>query len=263
METLTLVFDDPLGAFLKARQRPFTCRCDGKATVKHLIESAGPPHTEVGAIRVAGRAVGFDHVPTAGQSLIVEAIAPPWDVLSPCLLRPQPLKALRFVADVNVGKLALLLRMAGLDTAYGPRWADEDLAGLAEKEGRIVLTKDSALLKRRQVVFGRYVRAVLPDDQLVEVLGLFGIGRAPAPFSRCLRCNTPLAPVAKTAIDHRLEPKTRLYFDRFTICPTCNRIFWQGSHRQAMGRRLRHIGLPVAADTAASDPSGKTVSEAG
>ncbi|WP_420875309.1 Mut7-C RNAse domain-containing protein [Prosthecochloris ethylica] len=27
-----------------------------------------------------------------------------------------------------------------------------------------------------------------------------------------------------------MEPKTRLYFDTFSICSSCQRIYWQGSH---------------------------------
>jgi len=101
------------------------------------------------------------------------------------------------------------------------------------------------LLKRRQVAFGRYVRAVRPDDQLAEVLAFFGVDRPVAPFSRCLRCNVLLEPVAKVSINHRLEPKTRLYFDRFKICPACKRIFWQGSHHQRMVARLHQAGSGV------------------
>lgn len=243
MDHVTLIFDRRLSCFVKDAKRPVTLPCDGRATVKHLIEAAGPPHTEVGAIRAAGRNVGFDHVPATGQVLAVAAMDPPLDVRMASLLRPRPLADLRFAADVNVGKLALLLRMAGLDTAYDPRWQDKELVTVAAEQGRVVLTKDRALLKRRQVVFGRYVRAVRPDDQLHEVLAFFGVARSPAAFCRCLRCNFLLVPVAKAAIDHRLEPKTRLYFDRFKICPACQRIYWQGSHHERMTARLHQAGI--------------------
>mgnify|MGYP000931653885 CR=1 FL=1 len=51
-----------------------------------------------------------------------------------------------------------------------------------------------------------------------------------APWTRCLRCNGRLRPVAKEAILNRLEPKTKLYFDEFHLCETCGQIYWQGSH---------------------------------
>ena len=57
------------------------------------------------------------------------------------------------------------------------------------------------------------------------------------PFSRCTRCNGILQAVDKQLIEHRLEPKTRKYFDTFLMCNTCKQIYWQGSHH-ARSRRL-------------------------
>ena len=54
------------------------------------------------------------------------------------------------------------------------------------------------------------------------------------PFHRCLRCNTPLVPVAKADVLDRLEPLTKLYFDEFHLCPGCNQVYWKGSHYERM-----------------------------
>jgi uncharacterized protein with PIN domain len=58
------------------------------------------------------------------------------------------------------------------------------------------------------------------------------------PFRRCTRCNGELQAVDKQVIEHRLEPKTRKYFDSFRCCMTCGQIYWQGSHH---ARSLRLI----------------------
>ena len=218
---------------------------DRKASVKDVIEACGIPHTEIGYIAVAGKGVDFSRHVNAGDPIHAEAVRMPLDVTRPDLLRPHPLPAVRFVVDVNVGKLASLLRMLGVDTAHWNGIEDAEIARLAEAEQRVVLSRDTALLKRKQIVFGRLIRAVHPDDQLREVMQCFGLRGPFRLFSRCLRCNRPLEPVEKSAVLHRLEPKTKKYFHRFTICPDCRRVYWRGSHYDEMLARLKAAGVPV------------------
>jgi len=216
---------------------------DRRASIKDVIEALGPPHTEVGAITVNGSEVDFSHLLEPGQTVHVHPVPAPLDVTVPTLLRPVPLPDLRFIVDVNVGKLAERLRLLGIDAAYDPAWRDTFIAQTAEAEGRTVLSKDLLLLKRNKVQFGRAIRAVNPDDQLLEVLGFFGLKGPFKPFTRCIHCNALLEPVPKTAIIHRLEPLTRKYFHDFHICPGCGRIYWRGSHHERMRGWLQGIGL--------------------
>jgi uncharacterized protein with PIN domain len=205
----------------------------------------GVPHTELGRILADGRPVGFDHIPRNGCFIRPLPVEPPLDVTRPTVLRPRPFDRLHFIVDVNVGKLALLLRMLGLDTAYSPEWTDREISERAAGERRTVLTRDVELLKYSRIRYGRHVRAALPDAQLVEVVGFFGIQGPFQIFSRCLRCNTKLEAVAKDLILDRLEPKTRKYYHHFKRCPTCGRIYWRGSHQQRMVERLQNAGLEI------------------
>jgi len=214
-----------------------------RASLKDIVESLGIPHTEIGAIQADGREADFGFIPEPGQTIQVSAAAVPFDVTRPSLLRPEPLPAVRFVVDVNVGRLAALLRLTGFDAAYENKLEDGQIAALAHREKRIVLSKDRALLKRSKIVFGRLVRAVRPDDQLRETLHFFGLAGPYELFTRCLLCNRVLEPVAKTDILHRLEPKTKKYFHTFKICPACDRIYWRGSHCDAMAAKLAQSGL--------------------
>ncbi len=234
---------------------------DRRAAVKDVVESLGVPHTEVGRILVAGAGgpggpggpsgtdgtdVDFSHIVAEGQELDVYAVVPPLDVTRPSLLRPEPLCGegeVRFLVDATCGKLARLLRLVGQDAAYDRAWDDEAVAELAAGEGRIVLSMDRALLKRSQVAFGRLVRAHDPQEQLAEVLRHFGVRGPFAAFSRCLECNEPLAPVEKAAVLHRLQPLTKKYFDTFYRCPSCDRIYWPGSHHDRMREWLAQAGL--------------------
>jgi uncharacterized protein with PIN domain len=52
-----------------------------------------------------------------------------------------------------------------------------------------------------------------------------------------------LKPVAKTDILHRLEPRTKKYFTDFYQCPECLKIFWKGSHYEAMTETFTALGL--------------------
>ncbi len=222
--------------------RPFARR----ASVKDVVESFGLPHTEVGRLLVNGQEADFSFQVLDGLVIEVFPVTAPWHVFRPGLLRPEPLTAITFVVDVNVGKLARLLRMVGFDTAYDQGWNDEGLAVVAERERRILLSKDRGLLSRKRVEFGRYVRAEEPREQLREVVGLLGLGESLAPFSRCMACNGVLRPVAKGDIIDRLQPLTRKYYTTFSICPDCRRIYWPGSHLEKMEKdfldRLHRTG---------------------
>ena len=204
-----------------------------EASVKDVIEACGVPHPEVGAIVAAGREVDFGYRPAAGDMIEVFPIIPPLDVTKPSRLRPEPLAGPFFVVDINVAKLGRWLRMLGFDALIPENHDDAFLAATAAT-GRVLLTRDRRLLKRRQVVFARLVRHGHPTAQLREVLSFYGLGGQERPFTRCLRCNSRLEPMAKEEILPRLEPLTRKYYSRFNHCPRCDRIYWAGSHREKM-----------------------------
>ena len=97
----------------------------------------------------------------------------------------------RFVADVMLGRLARWLRALGYDTLYYRDAPDSRLLGIALREARTLLTRDAGLAARAGPA-GRLVRAEGVDAQLREVVDAFAL-RPPAPLSRCLECNGPLA----------------------------------------------------------------------
>lgn len=212
------------------------------ASVKDIIEACGVPHTEVGRLTVGGREISFSAPGADSDTLDVYPLRPPVDVLTPTLLRPEPLSAITFAVDMNVGRLATLLRLAGFDTFYDNDISDPELIEVAAREKRILLSKDRDLLKRKKVVFGRLVREIHPERQLAEIVHLFGIKEQCKPLSRCLRCNGLLQPVDKERIIEQLEPLTRKYYDSFRRCQGCGRIYWPGSHRDGLLVLLGTLG---------------------
>ncbi len=219
-----------------------------RASVKDVVESFGIPHPEIAEITANGRQIGLDALVADHDAIEIWPLTPLCDVLTPTVLRPEPLPRLAFMVDINVAKLAGLLRMAGFDTLYDPDLTDGDLAETAAVEKRILLTRDRNLLKRKNVEFGHLVREIEPRQQWLEVIQLYGLADKLRPFSRCLRCNGPLVPVDKTKILHRLEPLTIKYYDLFHRCADCDRVYWPGSHRERMDADLATLSRQCGTD---------------
>lgn len=220
------------------RGRSFPWPCAADATLKHVIEVLGVPHTEVGLLLRNGEAADFSRRLAAGDRVSVYPDFLSLDLGPLPALQPALPGVTRFVADAHLGALARLLRLAGFDTVYDNHLADGEITALASQEERIVLTRDLELLKRREVSQGAYVHAQAPDAQLAEILGRFGLARRLRPFSLCLACNAPLQPVDKARVAERLPPRVRERQQHFSGCPVCGRVFWQGSHWRHMGERL-------------------------
>lgn len=236
MVRATFRFYEELNDFLAPplRGRDIERDCAAAATTKHMVEALGVPHTEVDLLLVNGESVGFEQLLREGDRVAVYPKFEAFDITPLLKLRPTPLRRLRFVADAHLGALARRLRMTGFDTVFDPALDDADIERLAHAEGRIVLTRDRDLLKRRGVHHGCYVRALDPAAQLREVFDRLDLARSARPFSRCMVCNAPLAPVAADAVAAVLPPRVRARRPRCSRCTGCGQLYWEGSHWQRM-----------------------------
>ncbi|WP_039796808.1 Mut7-C RNAse domain-containing protein [Nocardia araoensis] len=232
-----------LNDFLRPRERYAVLRrpCRPHQTVKDVIEAAGIPHTEVDLVLVDGEPVDFDHHPRPGGRITAYPVFETLDIGPVTLVRPHPLREPRFLADVNLGGLAKLMRLMGLDVHC--RWDAEDaeLAEASAAEHRILLTRDRGLLKRRNVTHGVYIWSDRPVDQVVEVIRRLDLVACLDPFTRCLRCGGVVVEVDKAEVEDRLQPLTRRYYDTFRQCRDCGRIYWQGSHQANLAETVAAI----------------------
>ena len=240
-------FYQELGDFLAPdlRGREFELAVHDGTTTKALVEHCGVPHGEVDLLLVDGASVDFGHKLRDGQRVSVYPVFESFDISGLTRVRPAPLRVVRFLVDANLAKLASLLRMCGLDATDAgmlpPGAADREdarLVAAARREQRIILTRDRRLLARKAVTHGCFVRSQDPEQQLLFVLRRFHLASAVRPFSRCMRCNQPLRPVAKADVLHHLPPMVRVEQQSFSRCPRCLRLYWPGSHWQRMRRRL-------------------------
>jgi uncharacterized protein len=219
------------------REPPFVRRIPEPTSVKDLLEGAGIPHTEIGAILVDGIPVTFEVSINAPCRVVA---FPAFRNLAPSelpALRPELPHVPRFVVDTHLGRLARYMRLLGFDTLYVNAAGDAWLVELARREGRVVLTRDRGLLMRKAVIWGCFVRHDDPQNQLSEVARRFDLFDHIEPFQRCLVCNGLIAPVDKADVEHELQPATRRHFDRFWQCGDCGRVYWQGTHYD----RLTHL----------------------
>jgi len=223
------------------RMVSFGCPLELSRSVKDMIEALGVPHTEVDLILANGESVDFSYSVQDGDRISVYPVFESIDISPIMRVRPQPLRETKFVLDTHLGKLAIYLRMMGFDALYRNDYQDQALARISSNEGRILLTRDRQLLKWGAVTHGYCPRASDPRQQLVEVLRRFDLFGSTAPLRRCLRCNDLLQSVSKEAISDRLQPRTRRHYHQFSICPTCGRIYWKGSHYQRMRRFIETV----------------------
>lgn len=220
-----------LNDFLRRDQRAQVLRVDfrGPQSIKHLAESLGVPHPEIGQVLVDGQEGLLSTITQDGAQVQIHPVP------NGCSIEP------RFLLDNHLGRLAAYLRILGFDCLYRNDFADEELAGILQHEERILLSRDRRLLMRNVVVHGYCPRSPDSLEQLTEVIQRFDLLKRIAPFHRCLRCNHPLKAVPKEAVLDRLEPLTKLYFDEFQICSGCGQIYWKGSHYERMQDLIRRM----------------------
>jgi len=113
-------FYEELNDFLPLERRKvdFSHEFQRRASIKDLIEALGVPHTEVDLILVNGASVDFSYIVRDGDRISVYPMFEAFDIQTVSRVRPQPLRVIRFVLDVHLGKLARYLRLLGFDTLY-------------------------------------------------------------------------------------------------------------------------------------------------
>jgi uncharacterized protein with PIN domain len=152
---------------------------------------------------------------------------------------------MKFIVDHNVGKLARWLRMMGYDSVFFDSGEDSLMVRQALAEGRIVLTRDTGIMKRRVVNNGR-LKAILiessePERQMRQLLSTLDLVAQSKPFTLCLECNRPLESRTREEIAERVPPYVYKTQTQYMECPACRRIYWQGTHWKAMVRKLKNL----------------------
>ncbi|MFC2060002.1 DUF5615 family PIN-like protein [Chloroflexota bacterium] len=150
---------------------------------------------------------------------------------------------MKFIVDNNVGKLAKWLRMMGYDALFFNGSDDSSMVTTALAEKRVILTRDRQILERRVVTNGQ-VKAILvqsdqPEQQMRQVIDALNLDCHLKPFAICLECNHPLIERSREQVKDLVPPYVFQTQSQYVECPVCHRIYWRGTHWQAMSSKLK------------------------
>ncbi len=147
---------------------------------------------------------------------------------------------MRFVLDSMLGKLAKWLRVMGYDSYYKKRYTLSEIYSLSKD--RIFITKNTKLAMR---IGGILLRKNNVEEQIEELKRYIELKPDPRNwFSRCIVCNTELISAdpddAKESVPEYVYIENK---DKIKFCPTCNRFYWPGTHKERMVKKLKEWGF--------------------
>ena len=146
----------------------------------------------------------------------------------------------RFLLDGMLGRLCRKLRMLGCDCELAGAGRSPYLLLDAESSGRTAVTAATRHLDRRgplPVVLGR----TDTNGRIAELLASSGKNPQLEPFTRCLECNAVLEAESAASVEAEVPEYIREHFDRYHRCPSCRRIYWEGSHYEEMTREVEEL----------------------
>lgn len=140
-----------------------------------------------------------------------------------------------------LGRLAKWLRILGYDTKYVAGISDSELLSIAESEGRIILTRDTLLVRRKRCRNYFFVRSDHWREQLRQVYLEAGL-TCDSLLTICPVCNHPLRGVEKYSLKPLVPPYVFETQDKFSKCEHCLRIYWSATHVENICDELRGMG---------------------
>ena len=148
----------------------------------------------------------------------------------------------RFLVDQNVGKLTKWLRLLGYDAVFFTGDDDNQMVKQALNENRILITRDTAIRRRKVALSGQLTVITFETEdaetQMQQLIAGLSLIEDSQPLSRCLEDNALLHSIDKTDVEKRVPTHTFKTQDEFMECPACGRVYWRGTHWQALERRL-------------------------
>ena len=152
-----------------------------------------------------------------------------------------------FLADRTVGKLSRWLRILGYDSVYLPQLLPAGLLREGRRQRRIILTRNTAILRAKDAPAFIFIRPDRFREQLKQVVETLQLDPVQAVLSRCIECNQALQLIEKDHHQAQVKNKVPDYVWQtqtdFRRCPKCSRIYWAASHRDRVLAELKQLGL--------------------
>jgi uncharacterized protein with PIN domain len=155
--------------------------------------------------------------------------------------------------DHMVVRLGKYLRIVGYDAAWDLGLRTHELIQQANATGRTFVTRNRHITEQfppvRDLIL---LSATDPVEQFNILVRERHLDTRGGLFSRCVRCNEPLAPLTdKAEARDRVHPNVLARQDRFFRCPHCGTVFWHGSH---VSNTCRKLGLEPPTSASAAKP---------
>ncbi len=149
---------------------------------------------------------------------------------------------MKFLVDRMLGKLAKKLRMLGYDAVYYGGGDLHQLIHMAREDGRVILTRNKKLIPKRPE--DRIIQ-VSEDDPVLQLQALAQQGCVAFTrdklLSRCLVCNSLIEEIPREDAEGKVPDFIFYQQKTFFRCPSCRRIYWQGSHPKRMENGIEEI----------------------
>ena len=135
--------------------------------------------------------------------------------------------------------------MMGFDSVFFNGEDDSVMVRQALAGGRVILTRDTGIMRRRAVT-SRRVKAILieseePERQMRQLVSVFDLKGQSQPFTLCLECNALLENRGREYVAKRVPLYVYRTQTQYMECPECHRIYWRGTHWAAMARQLEKL----------------------
>jgi uncharacterized protein len=231
--------NDPLPP--RNRKTETALRVDAGKTVKQVIESCNVPLSSVDLILVNGGSVSPSHIVLDGDRISVYPMFERMDIASVSRVRKTPLRNLKFICDAPLDKLARYLRLLGFDTLH----ENDDHTGriheIADKQKRVILTRNEKLLEDKRVNRGFLVRPADPWLQAKAVVSGLDLKSRIAPLSRCLKCNSRMRAVGKDNLREKTNANLPGHDGGFLECLSCKKVYRRGPGHESLVKKIRHM----------------------
>ncbi|MCK5534093.1 Mut7-C RNAse domain-containing protein [bacterium] len=154
---------------------------------------------------------------------------------------------MKFLVDFMLGRLNRWLRIMGYDCLYFRRdpfsgfKGKKDLIYQSLKEGRIILSRDTTLSKKKALKL-IIIKSDFLSEQLNQVFKIFNLKLDKSKvFSRCIICNTLLTIIDKQKIRDKVPEYVYQTQNSFSLCLFCQKVYWKGTHEKLVEKELKKM----------------------
>jgi len=149
-------------------------------------------------------------------------------------------QGIKFLADCMLGRLAKWLRILGYDTIYLSSSKGRFPYLITRKEDRILLTRDTHLIRRSNIGGFLYIHSDHWEEQLKEIILVLGLNLKPSHklFSRCSICNSLTSKADKINVQPFVPSYVFNNNNDFVYCSYCKKYYWKGTHWDKMNKKI-------------------------